>query len=145
MVLSIRLAFVLGLMLISASSSHAMAGNELLKICSAMKDGAEKQAAYQYVCIGYIRGYQDAHTIMAALAATKAQWASEEKAAPERPLTDDEINSHSSFCIPEGADNAEQLARVIVLYLENHAKELHIPAGFLVMSALQDAFPCWKK
>jgi hypothetical protein len=45
------------------------------------------------------------------------------------------------FCTPTEAQG-EQVARVIMRYLETHPNMLHHPGAFLGIYALRDAFPC---
>jgi hypothetical protein len=48
------------------------------------------------------------------------------------------------ICIPEEATQ-DQLAKVVVKYLNDHPERLHEDAFLLVFAAYSDAFPCPKK
>ena len=46
-----------------------------------------------------------------------------------------------SYCLPQGVQ-FDQLAKVVRKYLEDNPAKLHLPGGILVISALEQAFPC---
>ena len=135
-----HLVYVFGLVVFS-SSVQAFDGNMLMKACNALKKDTGRQIAHEHItCIGYLRGYVDGQQIATYMAADKAKIGEY-----NRPLKDEELKRHSEYCIPKEADNAEQLGLVVLRYLENNPKDLHIPAGLLVWAALKDAYPCWKR
>jgi Ssp1 endopeptidase immunity protein Rap1a len=45
------------------------------------------------------------------------------------------------FCVPKGVE-AGQMRDVVVGYLRNHAESRHQLAAYLVLMALQQAYPC---
>jgi hypothetical protein len=53
----------------------------------------------------------------------------------------DEIKNETKFCAPDRMANG-QLVRVVVKYLTDNPKKLHLPQTGLVWFALQDAYPC---
>jgi hypothetical protein len=45
------------------------------------------------------------------------------------------------YCLPSGVD-LDQLRKVVRQYLDNNPARLHLPSEILVISALEQAFPC---
>jgi hypothetical protein len=71
------------------------------------------------VCWGYIGGVNDNEMSHVASASGKGR----------------------RYCLPPGVD-LDQLRKVVRQYLENNPAKLHLPSEILVMSALEQAFPC---
>lgn len=99
-------------------------GNQLLKQCTqsvrvldgdTLDSGQDIESMY---CIGYMKGFLDAHGFIGAL--SKIQL----------------------FCIPEGGIQTGQAIRIIVKWLKDHPERLHHEAGMLTLAALGRAFPC---
>jgi hypothetical protein len=73
------------------------------------------------VCHGFIEGIIDRDTIA---------------------TTDDKGHALGrTFCVP-GETSEGELARVVVKYGNDHPQELPYPAAFIVLFAMQGAFPC---
>ena len=101
-------------------------GSHLLEICSEPPVAAgdvvtierlAKGAWNNGMCVGYIAGINDNE--MAQVATGK----------------------RGLYCLPPGVDMA-QMAKVVRKYLEENPAKLHLPGGILVVSALEQAFPC---
>jgi hypothetical protein len=48
-----------------------------------------------------------------------------------------------TICIPRGVE-VGQMMKIILKYADDHPQDLHLPAGFLVVIAMQKAFRCDK-
>lgn len=68
-------------------------------------------------CIGYIRGFIAAHSLM-----------THRGGAPQ-------------YCLPDGV-STEQIARLLVRRLEEHPQFMHSPDMVLVLGVLQGTWPC---
>ena len=53
----------------------------------------------------------------------------------------DGYQSGATLCVPETI-TALQLVRIVVKYLRDHPQMLHYTRGFLIFTAVQEAFPC---
>ena len=113
---------VAALSLLWCASAHASGtfGQELLEECKLQN--ATLQSEY---CLGYIEG---------ALQAV-ATWE-----------TSDEVqkrthNEHMCYLLPDEVTNG-QVRLILVKYLADHPKRLHLPAIILFIEALQETFPC---
>lgn len=49
-----------------------------------------------------------------------------------------------SFCCPDGII-AKQVFDIVTLFMAQNPRLLHLPGNFIVVTALQEAFPCAKK
>lgn len=102
----------------------------LLQTCTqavAHDDGAklnEEQSIESLSCVSYVGGFLDAFAISHGVA--------------------DLAGYKHLFCGPSdlATQGTMQTVRIVVKYMRNHPEELDQGAGVVVMSALQDAFPC---
>ena len=123
-------AILVAAMLLSLSPVTSLAntgdGNEVLKQCSALvrtadggNNGSDDLSGTAY-CAGLMTGITSTMTI----------WnTTREKAGMIR-----------IWCPP--AITSQQAARIVVKYMNEHPDDLHRTGAYLVMSALQDAYPC---
>ena len=96
----------------STRSSVVETGNDLLAICS------EVSSQLGTACMFYIRGITEG--FFGALAATRQSQA---------------------FCLPETVTQY-QMRDVVMKWLRENPEKRHIDAGFLIIRAMKDAFPC---
>lgn len=101
------------LMMLAASTSTFMNGNELHGQCISTDNGQ------QLLCMGYIVGVSDG----IAIAQTAAQ--------PE----------HHSICIAATADR-RQIVDVVKNYMRDHPADRNRTASALIYVSLREAFPC---
>jgi len=52
------------------------------------------------------------------------------------------VTQQKRFCVPIPDVTGTQLAKVVAKYGDDHPEELHLPSIYLVIRALQTAFPC---
>ena len=109
---------------------NASDGNELLKSCnvvlSSINDPERKElSSEQYIKSGYCIGLL--HGIM------------------ELTRIHQHSNGEPFFCLPKQSIPKEQAVRIVVKYLRDHPEKLYEHDTFLVIKALQEAFPCKKE
>ena len=56
-------------------------------------------------------------------------------------LNDDTETTMQSPC-PSAGVTEQQIAEVVVKWLSDHPEQRHLPAPYIVMTALNEAFPC---
>ena len=120
--IGIFIVVVCGLM----GSTFAEDGNGLLEDCQKYL-GDEQYSSYTDslkagICAGYLLGVTDTVELW-------DQWVAMWEA------------SKKTHCLPEAAE-FDQLAKVVVKYLEDNPADLHLNASFLVQLAFMEAFPC---
>ena len=91
-------------------------GNELLSYCAEVLDDNTGRFAEAGTCIGFVRG---------------VVWAS---GFQDTPL-------YRKVCVPP-TSTLGQSVRVVYNWLEDHPERLHEHQGFLIILALQNAWPC---
>ena len=115
--------WIIGLLaLLAVTSAYAdtitRSGESLLRQCSAAvrwMDGARDVNGEDLAyCGGYVQGFRDAVDMTA-----------------------------PAFCIPNQATSG-QLIRVLVKYLQDHPKDLHLDEADLIKVAFMDAYRCRK-
>lgn len=122
-----RLLACAAILSVGAPAALADSGIDLLRQCRPINSqsgpnvGERVNAAY---CFGYLRGLVEGNIAI-------PQW-----------LADDE-KAKGMFCVPPEGQN-EQIARVVIQYLEAHPQDLHQSAVALSLAALYRAFPCPK-
>jgi len=107
-------------------STFAEDGNRLLEACQKYL-GEEKYSSHTDgieagICAGYLVGVTDTVELW-------DQWVAMSGAVKK------------THCLPEAAE-FDQLAKVVVKYLEDNPAHLHKNASFLVQLAFMEAFPC---
>jgi hypothetical protein len=128
---------LLGAVLVLSFAAHAKAqysGNELLRDCSVANSEVTSpdKIAYASHCLGYLRGVADAMEFDIGFRSSE----------PASDPPSGSVGGRSYFpCIPDGA-SPDQLARVMVKYLNEHPEKLHQGAIALVLPAFKKAFPC---
>ena len=118
--------FVLAASTVNAkSSNYVFTGKDMYESCTHAIAGLDKTGDYDDhrfgVCAGYIAGIVDFHTV-----ATTVQ---------SLPV--------DMFCLPKNISTA-QVIRTVTRYLEDNPGKLHDLAAYLVILALQEAYPCRK-
>jgi len=53
-----------------------------------------------------------------------------------------QLTGHALTCIPEDGIRTEQVVRIFIKYLSANPEQLHHNETYLVVHALQEAFPC---
>ncbi len=111
---------------------HAQAtGQKLLQECqvAAKYTEATQMTNDEYAeaahCLGYLNGIMDAY----------ADW--------DTLNTMRHANNQSPACVPSNT-NAQEVAMVVVKFLNDHPNKLHDPRYDLVVTALSGAYPCEK-
>lgn len=106
-----------------AGEGEATTGNKLLTHCEKGLNKKDPDLISLGYCYAYITGAGDTYrTIL---------------------ITFPEINL-KKYCIPD-ASNQNQIVKVVNKYLEEHPEKLHLPGDHLILSAMQEAFPCPKE
>ena len=108
------------------SQANTGDGNEVLKQCSALVRTADggNNGNDDLIGTAYCAG------LMTGITSTMTVWnATREKAGMSK-----------IWCPP--AITSLQAARIVVKYMNEHPADLHQTGAYLVMSALQDAYPC---
>ncbi len=119
---------------------YMQSGNYLLTACKQALNATDtnqrwtEQATY---CVSYITGY-----IAGSSNTTFALWV--RKYGPSSITPERAYSEFGVVCMPDNVTNA-QIERVVVRYLDNHPSDLNKSSGFLMMQALQDAWPCKPK
>lgn len=115
----------------SAKSSEPFSGNDLYHACEARED-----QSLSSFCIGYVIGTWDGMVI----GAVSAFYGASSKGASV-----DDINLIwplvLGVCQPAGVTN-EQIKDIFVKYLSEHPENRQVPARFLLLDAMREAFPC---
>lgn len=105
------------------STNYVFTGGDMYESCTHAINGLNKTGEYDDhrfgVCAGYIAGIVDFHTV----------------------ATTVESISEDIFCLPENITTA-QVIRVVTNYLENNPEKHHDLAGYLVVLALRETYPC---
>jgi hypothetical protein len=111
--------FLLLALLAGAQSVHAQTtGNELREQCGAAV--RRELSIGAGLCIGFINGYQQVAAMLPPSAKVKLA------------------------CWPDGV-TPNQVAKVVIKYLDNHPERLHLPAVQLIYDATYEVFPCEEK
>ncbi len=108
------------------SQANTGDGNEVLKQCSALvrtTDGGNN-GSDDLIGTAYCAG------LMTGITSTMTLW----------NTTREKAGIIKIWCPP--AITSPQAARIVVRYLNEHPADLHHTGAYLVMSALQDAYPC---
>jgi hypothetical protein len=93
-------------------------GNELLQKCSEVpKEAQSRNGLSAMWCYGYIEGIRDMR------------------------LLNETVDSIPPDCTPQKV-TMDQMARVVVKYLQDHPERLHYMDASLVVNAISEAFPC---
>ena len=123
---SLLLAFIcllVGSQASAKSTNYVFTGADMYESCTHALNGLNKTGAYDDhrfgVCAGYVAGIVDFHTVVTTVEA----------------IPDD------MFCLPENITTA-QVIRVVTKYLENNPEKHHDLAGYLVVLALRESYPC---
>ena len=115
------------------SLAQAYTGNQLLMSCqSRASDITPVPPACLYYVIGVIDGYRRGQIV------TMIQAAGTSDASYNVEVMERITNT---FCLPDQATNM-QLALVARSFLEDYPARLHEPAILLVLTAIEQAFPC---
>ena len=105
------------------STNYVFTGAYMYESCTHAVNGLNKTGEYDDhrfgVCAGYVAGIVDFHTV----------------ATTVESMPDD------MFCLPENITTA-QVIRVVTQYLENNQEKHHDLAGYLVVLALRETYPC---
>jgi hypothetical protein len=103
--------------------NYVFSGQDIYESCTHAVKGLDKSGEYDDhrfgQCAGYIAGIVDFHTI-----ATKVEAMTEDMYCPPMDLT------------------TAQVIREVTKYLGEHQERLHDLAGYLVIMALREAYPC---
>ncbi len=121
---SLIVFFVLAAATVSAkSSNYVFTGKDIYESCTHAVTGLDKAGDYDDhrfgVCAGYIAGIVDFHTV----------------------ATTVESLPVDMFCLPKNISTA-RVIRDVTRYLEDNPEKLHDLAGYLVILALSEAYPC---
>ena len=108
------------------SQANTGDGNEVLKQCSALVRTVDSGNSESDDLIGtaYCAG------LMMGITSTMTVW----------NTTREKAGMIKIWCPPD--ITSPQMARVVIKYMNEHPAELHQTGAYLVMSALQDAYPC---
>jgi len=100
-------------------------GNVFLRLCSSIDkdERSATEAGHLVECVAYTEGVIDGVVSEAAYVNVKTG-----KETPE------------PYCLPKAESG--QLVRIVLKYIRNHPEEAHQPTAFLIVVALQEAFPC---
>jgi len=105
------------------SANYVFTGKEIYESCRHAVTGLDKAGEYDDhrfgVCAGYIAGIVDFHTVASTV----------------------ESLSADMFCLPADISTADVI-RAVTLYLEDNTRKHHDLAAYLVILALQNAYPC---
>lgn len=110
----------------SLTIASAITSDELLKNCQEAVDDNVHSYLKAGLCYGYIDGFQGMHYNMAYILSYP------DTSKGEKFLL---------FCIPEDVTR-QQLAKIIVKYLNDHPEELHYSAHTTLYVIFKKYFPC---
>ena len=125
--LPLAIGFAVGLAFSTRAAAAPQTGVDLLEECQLATMDNSTQTGLQMTkamhCMGYLSGVMDSYLV----------W----------EVYNDEAKGHilPPACFPDHVTLIE-LARVVVKFLNDHPNKLHEEYGFLVISALRDAYPC---
>jgi len=121
-----KINLTFGIVIILCFTSNAQYdGNDLLRGCKYIvrQDNGEELNGYEMVqttfWLGYISGYTDSKIIQEVFCG---------KIGP--------------YCLPSKGLENQQIARIIIKYLENNPEKLHTSARLLIGGTLCKYFPC---
>lgn len=102
-----------------AGEAMAYDGNSLLRVCKKYIDDPPISANALDIgmCMGYVTGVMETGSHMQSAGAK------------------------ATYCMPDEVE-IQQLARIVVKYLEEHPADLHYKAAAAVLFSFIDAFPC---
>lgn len=121
-------ALLISFCLVFCMPVHAQTGNSLLEDCTGSD---EFGSGY---CIGFVLGALQGFNGGAAYHAIFSGALSAEEA-------NDSADKALQICVPDGVTNG-QLVAVFKKHLENSPSTRHNDANWLLLTAMQDAFPC---
>jgi hypothetical protein len=135
MLKAVSIVLVLGTFCASAGGAE-VTGVELLDHCTTairvteQHSGSTSEYYDGAFCLAYVLGFADGLKMGSVVNTVKSN--------TRTPTTS---GGNVGVCEPDHVSN-EQLIRVVLKYLQQHPESLHEPAGFLVWTALHEAFPC---
>lgn len=106
---------------IKAQPINVEDGNDLLELCARGSD-TRQQSCPAYI-MGWIRGFHNGFEVASSFAEAS------------------KVKLPSLVCLPETVKSAQMIDVVLDYLLRNPAKR-HQDAGFLVLDAMLEAFPC---
>lgn len=122
-VLIVIISVLTGTQARAKSSHYVFTGKDIYESCRHAVAGLDKAGEYDDhrfgVCAGYIAGIVDFHTV----------------------VTTVESLPGDMFCLPEDISTAEVM-RSVTQYLADNTRKHHDLAAYLVILALQNAYPC---
>lgn len=117
-------------MLMFASTSHAMSGNELLELCVSSKTADET------FCIGYIGGMREG--VWVGVAGTLS---AQGKRFDSAGQMEDAISEMTRYCLAPRS-TTQQHVDTVIRFLQDNPDKRNQSARKLIVSALRQAYPC---